>query len=102
MTYLFKKTVLVTGATGAIGSAIARALAKDGARVVIHYLHNQTMAEELIAELGNEAIALSADLSNPATPAQLWADAVSICGRLDALINNAGIRTEVRRCGWVG
>ena len=96
MTYLSKKTVLVTGATGAIGSAIARALAKDGARVVIHYLHNQTMAEELIAELGNEAIALSADLSNPTTPAQLWADAVSICGRLDALINNAGIRTEVR------
>jgi len=96
MTYLSKKTVLVTGATGAIGSAIARALAKDGARVVIHYLHNRTMAEELIAELGNEAFALSADLSNPITPAQLWADAVSICGRLDALINNAGIRTEVR------
>jgi 3-oxoacyl-[acyl-carrier protein] reductase len=96
MTYLADQTILVTGATGGIGAAIARALAADGARVVLHYGRNRAAAEGLAVELGNEACALSADLADPAEPARLWADAVAACGRIDALVNNAGIRTEIR------
>lgn len=96
MTYLAEKTVLITGATGAIGTAMARALAADGARVVLHYGRNRAAADVLAAELGNGAIALSADLADPPEPARLWEDAVKACGRIDALINNAGIRSEIR------
>ncbi len=96
MTYLAEKTVLITGATGAIGAAMARALAADGARVVLHYGRNRAVADALAAELGNGAIALSADLAEPSEPTRLWQDALNICGRIDALINNAGIRTEIR------
>jgi 3-oxoacyl-[acyl-carrier protein] reductase len=96
MTYLADQTILVTGATGAIGTAIARAIAADGARVILHYGRNRAAADGLAAELGHGASALQADLADPAEPARLWADAVAACGRIDALVNNAGIRTEIR------
>ena len=96
MPYLENQTILVTGATGAIGAAIARALSTDGARVVLHYGRNRAAADDLAANLGNGAIALSADLAYPSQPSTLWADAVAACGRIDALVNNAGIRTEIR------
>lgn len=94
MTTLAGKTALLTGATGAIGVAIARALAREGAKVLLHYSRNRTAAESLAAELGEGAVALAADLSDPAAPTQLW-QAAEAHAPIHALINNAGIRSEV-------
>lgn len=94
MEHLKGQTVLLTGATGAIGAASARAMAADGARVLLHYSKNRDVAESLMQDIGNNAICLQADLSDPAAPDQLWAEAVSAAGRIHSLVNNAGIRTE--------
>lgn len=89
------QTILVTGATGAIGQAICRALAHEGAHVVIHYSRNRSAAEALLAAIGGKGWCLSADLSDPAGPQTLWEQALAQAGRLTGLVNNAGIRSEV-------
>lgn len=88
------QTILVTGATGAIGRAICLALAHDGARVLIHYSRNRAAAEAVLAEIDGQGAILCADLSNPAAPEQLWAEATEH-GPITGLVNNAGIRSEV-------
>lgn len=89
------QTILVTGATGAIGQAICRALVAEGARVAIHYGRNRTGAEELLASLGGKGSVLAADLSRPEGAADLWDAAMAVEGRITGLVNNAGIRSEV-------
>ena len=89
--YLSGKTILVTGATGEIGAAISRALAAEGARVLVHYGRNQAAADALASELGHGALTIGADLGDPAAPTQLWAKAEAT-GPIYALVNNAGIR----------
>lgn len=89
------QSILVTGATGAIGQAICHALVAEGARVVIHYGRNRGSAEALLASLGDQGWCLPADLSDPAGPQALWNAAVAAAGRLTGLVNNAGIRSEV-------
>jgi 3-oxoacyl-[acyl-carrier protein] reductase len=91
---LSTQTILVTGATGAIGQAICRALAADGARVLIHYARNQSAAQALLAEIGGNGAILQADLTDPAAATALW-DASAALGPITALVNNAGIRSEV-------
>lgn len=88
------QTILVTGATGAIGRAICTALAADGARVLIHYGRNHVAAESLLAQIGGKGAILSADLADPAAPEALWA-AAEAHGPITGLVNNAGIRSEV-------
>ncbi|WP_417208586.1 SDR family NAD(P)-dependent oxidoreductase [Antarctobacter sp.] len=90
---LKRQTVLLTGATGAIGQAIARELASDGARVVLQFRSDASKAGALAKELGHGAMALPADLSDPASPTALWQAAEDAAGRIDTLINNAGILT---------
>ncbi len=92
MPYLDRQTILVTGATGAIGVAITLALAAEGARVLIHCTRNRDAAEALAAETGG--VALAADLSDPAAATRLWAEAEAH-GPITGLVNNAGIRSEV-------
>ncbi len=92
--HLDGKTVLLTGATGAIGMAIARALAAEGARVLLHYSRNRVAAEALAAEIGRAAAALPADLADPQAPTALW-QAAEALGPVHALVNNAGIRSEI-------
>lgn len=87
--YLADKTVLLTGATGSIGQAIAHELARDGARVVLHYGRNAERAEALAQEIGN-ATCVQGDLSDPAGPMRLWRQAEAQAGPIHALINNAG------------
>ena len=89
------QTILVTGATGAIGQAICRSLVAAGARVAIHYGRNREAAEALLASLGGQGTILAADLSRPAAATGMWEAAVAAEGRISGLVNNAGIRSEV-------
>ncbi len=93
-TALEGQTVLLTGATGAIGAAIGRTLAEQGARLLLHYAGNRTGAEALAAEIGGGALCLGADLADPAGPGDLWNRAEAAAGRIHGLVNNAGIRSE--------
>lgn len=95
---MFKnKVALVTGASRGIGRAIALDLAKNGAKVVVNYAGNQTKAEEVVAEigqLGQEAIAIKADVSNSEEVTSMVKEVISTFGSLDILINNAGITRD--------
>ncbi|HVM19295.1 MAG TPA: SDR family oxidoreductase [Egibacteraceae bacterium] len=81
--------VLVTGASGGIGSATARAFAAEGARVAVHYHRNRDAAEALAQEIGG--VALSADLRDEGQADGLVPRAVEALGRLDACVANAGV-----------
>lgn len=89
------RTILVTGATGAIGRAICIALAAEGARVGIHYGRDRAAAEAILGEIGGGGFVLAADLADPAGATALWQAAEAEAGRLHGLVNNAGIRSEV-------
>lgn len=89
------QTILVTGATGAIGQAICRSLVAEGARVVVHYGHNRVGAAELLAVLKGQGSIVPADLSRSDGATALWEAAVAAEGRITGLVNNAGIRSEV-------
>lgn len=88
------QTILVTGATGAIGRAITAALAADGARVLIHTRRDRAAAEALLDRIGGKGAVLQADLSDPAAPEVLWQEA-ALHGPVTGLVNNAGIRTDM-------
>jgi 3-oxoacyl-[acyl-carrier protein] reductase len=81
--------ILVTGASGGIGTAIARALAAEGARVGVHYNANRSAAEALAAEIGG--VALQADLRDEEQADALVPAAVAALGRLDSCVANAGV-----------
>src|SRR6266852_1253841 len=89
------KTALVTGASRGIGRAIALALAKAGAQVVVHYGSDATEAEAVVAEIskaGGRANAVGADLSAPDGAHKLARQVRAVVGdRLDILVANAGI-----------
>ena len=89
------KTALITGATGGIGAAIAKALHKAGATVAISGTRAQVL-EELKAELGGERVhVLACNLSDPAAVEKLVPAAEAAMGGLDILVNNAGITRDV-------
>lgn len=91
--YLLGKTALVTASSRGIGRAIAMALARQGAKVVVNYKNDQSAADEVVAEiekLGSEAIAIQADVSKAEPAEQLVKQAHQHFGRLDILVNNAG------------
>jgi 3-oxoacyl-[acyl-carrier protein] reductase len=92
---LANQTALITGASGSIGQAIARALADAGARVGLHYHSGQAAAEQLRASLpGQDHLLLSADLSQPGDISRMVDEAVAAWGRLDILVNNAALYVE--------
>jgi 3-oxoacyl-[acyl-carrier protein] reductase len=85
-------TVLVTGASRGIGRAIACALAGRGARIAVHYQGNVRGAGETLAALAGTGHALfAANLADPSASARLWHDVAEKFGRIDVLVNNAGI-----------
>lgn len=88
-TELRDKVVLVTGAAGGIGSAIARAFAAEGARVVLHHHTNRAGAAQLRRELGRAALPVAADLTREAAVKRLFATTLARCGRIDTLVVNA-------------
>ena len=81
--------VLVTGASGGIGAAVARQLAAEGATVAVHYHTNREAAEALAAEIGG--VALQADLRDEAQADALVPGALQALGRIDACVANAGV-----------
>jgi NAD(P)-dependent dehydrogenase (short-subunit alcohol dehydrogenase family) len=81
---------LVTGSTSGIGTAIARRLSGDGFAVVLHSRSSAEMGQALAAELGTASY-VQADLAEDADRTRLVREAVAVWGRLDVLVNNAGI-----------
>lgn len=87
---LSEKVVLVTGASRGIGRAIAEQMGEAGARVAVHYNRNQEEAEA-VAEGLEGAAPFQADLSETAATARLFEEVTGHFGRLDVLVNNAGV-----------
>lgn len=86
------KCVLITGGSRGIGRATALAFAQRGAHVAINYRENSTAAEETIEAMpGGQHLALKADIQNPEAVRQLVNRTVKELGRLDIVVNNAGI-----------
>jgi 3-oxoacyl-[acyl-carrier protein] reductase len=88
---LSDRVILVTGASGGIGGATARALAEAGGFVVLHDVRSDGPIQDLCAEIGDAATIVAADLADPATIEALWTQALGWKGRIDVLVNNAGI-----------
>lgn len=92
---LANQTALITGASGSIGQAIARALAEAGARVAIHYHSGQASAEQLRDSLPGEGhLLIKANLAQPHDISNMVDETVEGWGRLDILINNAAMYVE--------
>ena len=87
------RTALITGGAGGLGRAMARRFAEEGARVVVADL-DLPAAEALAAELPHQAIAIQADVTDPAAVERTVATAVAETGSLDVLVNNAGITRD--------
>lgn len=85
------RRILVTGGAGGIGTAICRALHRDGARLAIHYGSSGDQAAALAAEEPSGSVALQADLMSPTGPDELWDAASAALGGIDVLVNNAGL-----------
>ena len=91
------KVAIVTGGNTGIGKAVVLALAEQGASVVIDYVSNPQATEDLerkIADLGEAATAVEADVSKIEDLQRMIDTAVSAYGRLDVMVNNAGIETR--------
>jgi len=89
---LIRRTALVTGASRGIGRSIAVGLAARGVRVGIHYHTNRAAAEAALAGLPGDGHALfAADLVDPEDTRRLWEEALTALGRIDVLVNNAGL-----------
>ena len=88
------KVAVVTGASKGIGAGIAKGLAAEGAKVVVNYASSKEGAEEVVAEIaadGGKAIAAQGDVSKAADVRKLFATTLKEFGRVDVLVNNAGV-----------
>ena len=94
MENLKDKVVLITGSSRGIGAAIALKVSQAGAKVIINYAGSKEPAEKLAQEIisnGGEALAIKADVSNSAEVKNLFDESIAHFGKIDVLINNAGI-----------
>ncbi|HBC42815.1 MAG TPA: beta-ketoacyl-ACP reductase, partial [Pseudanabaena sp.] len=97
MGFLEGQVAIVTGASRGIGRAIAVALAGEGAKVIVNFASSVIAAEEVVTEIkskGGEAIAIHADVSHEAQVDSLVKSAIDTWGRVDVLVNNAGITRD--------
>lgn len=94
MKNLAEKIVLVTGASKGIGAEVAKKLAVAGAKVIVNYAGSKADADKVVAsivESGGDAIAIQADVSKAADVKALFDQAIAHYGKIDVLVNNAGI-----------
>jgi acetoacetyl-CoA reductase len=98
MRTLENAVVVVTGASRGIGRAIAEEFGGAGANVVVNYFHQKEKAEEVVEHLLKQgapaAVAMQADVSHPDEATRLIEETVKHFGRLDVLVNNAGINID--------
>ena len=88
------KVAVVTGASKGIGASIALHLAAEGAAVVVNYASSKEGANRVVAEIsgkGGKAVAVQADVSKPDDIKKLFAETKKAFGKLDVLVNNAGV-----------
>jgi 3-oxoacyl-[acyl-carrier protein] reductase len=94
MSKLADKVAIVTGASKGIGAAIAKALAAEGASVVVNYASSQAGADAVVAAItaaGGKAVAAHGDVSKAAQAQGIVDAAIAAFGRLDILVNNSGV-----------
>lgn len=99
MTSATGRVALVTGAGQGIGRAIARRLAEDGFDVGVHFLHGEEQARQIVADTmarGQRAVAVPAELTASNTAGQLVETIVQELGRIDVVVNNAGVTYGTR------
>jgi 3-oxoacyl-[acyl-carrier protein] reductase len=91
---LSKKVAIVTGASKGIGAGIAKALAAEGATVVVNYASSKEGADRVVADIvekGGKAVAVQGDVSKASDVQRIFAETKKAFGRLDVLVNNAGV-----------
>ncbi len=94
MSTLNEKVILVTGASRGIGAEVAKHLAAAGAKVIVNYAGGKEAANQTVQAIinkGGDALALQADVSKAEDVKNLFDQAVAHYGRIDVLVNNAGI-----------
>lgn len=94
MNKLTGKVAVVTGASKGIGAGIAKGLAAEGASVVVNYSSSKEGADRVVAEItskGGKALAVQGDVSKSAEVQRIFAETKKAFGRLDVLVNNAGV-----------
>ncbi len=84
------KVILITGSTTGIGEGMARIFAREGAQLMIHG-RNEGAARKVVADLKGVAAFVIGALEDPEVPARIVAETISRFGRIDALVNNAGV-----------
>lgn len=97
-----EQVVIVTGATGGIGRAVAQAFAKAGARVVLHGRDAGELAavERLLAQSGYRVASIAADLRDDAAPSEVIEGALRAFGQIDVLVSNAAVAGPLHRPIW--
>src|SRR5437762_8188281 len=88
------KVGVVTGASKGIGAGIAKAIAAEGASVVVNYASAKSDADKIVDEIskaGGKAVAVQANVAKKSEVGRLFADAEKAFGKIDILVNNAGV-----------
>jgi glucose 1-dehydrogenase len=95
---LGNKVALVTGSSSGIGEAIALAFAREGATVVVNYSRHEDAAQEVLEKIegsGGKGLVVGADVSDPKEVEAMIQQAVGAFGRLDIMVNNAGMERKM-------
>lgn len=98
-TKLEGQIAIVTGASSGIGAGVAKALANEGAAVIVNYSNGQDKAEAVVSEIkamGGDAFAIKADVSNEQNVVDMFAQTIKRYGTVDILVNNAGLQKDAK------